>query len=166
MAAPVKLFTAVLFAGLWFLYVSAETGVARPGKEAVFEDPAMEEAFEKAHGVMRDQKNQMARIADGFFEGDAGAIRRGAGRLGQDMAEIRGLMPANADPDAFAWRAVSEITQQSQLLERNAVEGNYTEAFDNFTAIMRQCIECHQAHRYYGTFPDPAEEIQKKKRSE
>lgn len=107
--------------------------------------------FHSLHDVMERLGDDLRAIFDGFITGDTETIQRSANDLAdratQAMQDVAQTSPAQHGQEAVVWKAMAEIVNESHFLRETVKAGHYNEAYEHFSNVASQCIQCHQVTR-------------------
>lgn len=53
-------------------------------------------------------------------------------------------------------RALWEISKRVRMMQSAISRNEYQQAYQQFSRLTNQCIQCHQARRVWGRFPPSA----------
>lgn len=152
------------FFGPIFFILYITTCINSFAKEDVITDQSIREAFDKSndlkqsHTVMSDQKQRLLKIMDAFLKGDTYTIQSSTDEISKAMHTIVTTYPISPEKKAEAWKIMAEIVKQSHAIQEAAEKNDYQKAYEHFTLLSNQCIQCHQAVRGWGKLPEPATE--------
>lgn len=118
-------------------------------------DEEVAKLFKQSHTVMKDQRQRLHAILDGFLTGDNEAIQRYAGELAQEMEAASRLFPPQKGKEAEQWETMAELVRRAVQMKQEAARGNYGAAQQHYMAMTQQCLKCHQVQRHWGLFPEP-----------
>lgn len=111
--------------------------------------------FKKSHSVMSQQQKKLTTILDGFLTGDTGDIAQASDGLLNDMRQLLQTYPPNEKSEASAWKSTAKIVEETHLMKEEISKDDYNKAYEHFVNITASCIQCHQAARQWGKFPQP-----------
>ena len=130
--------------------------------EMILKNERIVKAYDKAHGVMKEQQQPIHTLMDGFLMGDAKVIEEQAEAIASAMTRVAEEFPPLKGKEAEQWKLMASVIEQARIVWRAAQEGNYQKAYLRFSAMTSQCIECHQERRSWGVFPgiqeDPSQQ--------
>lgn len=140
----------------WMLIVTVMgwcVGVAPCHAGEVITNETIRRASGAAHGVMKEQRQRIRDLLDGFLVGDLRAIRAQAETIANAMSRVEREFPPGEGQEAAQWRRLVNVIEQAHVVSTTARDGNYQQAYLYFSAMIGQCIECHQGRRPWGVFP-------------
>ncbi|MDP3920524.1 MAG: hypothetical protein Q8R76_06945 [Candidatus Omnitrophota bacterium] len=108
----------------------------------------------QAHSLMRDQRQRLRQILEGFLSGDWTRIQRALHRMNQDIDKIASQYKPVLGKEDDRINAIMAIKEHAKMLEHEAAQGNFEASFSHFTAMTQQCVQCHQAQRQWGVFTE------------
>jgi hypothetical protein len=135
-----------------FLTLSLHAPAQAPAQNAVTNEQLYEMLGAKAHSLMADQHKRLRTILEGFLLQDWARIERPLNRMKRDLEKISAQYAAPPGKSDTMGTAFQELERQVDLLAFHAKKRDYAAAYGSFSATIRQCIECHEARRTWGTF--------------
>ena len=121
-------------------------------QEAVTNDQLYAMLGSQAHNLMRDQRERLVQILEGFLNGDWTSIRRALRRIDRDIQKIASQYKPIPGKEDDRMIAIIAIKQHAAMLDFEARRENFAAAFSYFNAMTQECIACHQAQRQWGVF--------------
>ncbi|MBI5024141.1 MAG: hypothetical protein HZC18_03975 [Candidatus Omnitrophica bacterium] len=112
--------------------------------------------FKKSHSVMSRQQEKLTAILDGFLTGDTGNIGKESDEFLNDMRQLLQTYPPDEKSETGAWKSTAKIVEEMHLMKEEISKNDYNKAYEHFANITASCIQCHQAARQWGKFPQPA----------
>lgn len=120
------------------------------GQTPAFADEALDELMRKpeyrgVHDGMEEQKATLVAIQEGFIANDMDAIQHSANKLAKSMHFVSQGLPeqtGEAGPPE-AWKAMYQIVEDAKTLKEDAARGDYPKAYERYSAIIGQCVRCH-----------------------
>lgn len=123
--------------------------------ESINEYFAKNDQVRRSHGLMAGQKERLEAILSDFLEGDSEGIASNSAQVSDVMRTALLMETGDVDQEAKVWQALSEVVLQARLLEAQAKKPDYKKAYEHFSLLTGQCIQCHQLARSWGKFPEP-----------
>lgn len=120
------------------------------------------EDFKKSHSVMKQQRERLKAILNGFLVGDTQTINEKSDELLQAMKEVIAGYPPSGEKESAAWQSMADIVNETYLMKEEASKNDYNKAYVHFSHISRSCIQCHQVVREWGKLPEPAPPAEEK----
>jgi mono/diheme cytochrome c family protein len=116
--------------------------------------------FHKVHNVMRDQRQRIHHLLDGFLLADLDLITRYAEEIERDMGRVAAEFPADPGREAEQWEAMAGLVNEARSLHNTAKARQYRQAFQHYANLTARCIACHQIRRPEARFEPPTEQAQ------
>ena len=124
--------------------------------EDVYELLSESGIWERSHSVMSQQQERLTAILNDFLNGDTGHIKKESDELLNDMKQLLLDSPPNKENEPSSWQSTTEIVEETHSMKEEISKNDYNKAYEHFVNITTSCIECHQATRQWGKFPQPA----------
>ncbi|MCM8794926.1 MAG: hypothetical protein NC819_03895 [Candidatus Omnitrophica bacterium] len=129
--------------------VRAETGSG----QQVATDETLMELFGKHHDIMKDQRQRLHNVLDGFLTADTEIIGRNAKEIAAAIGEVNEAFPPQPGQEKDVWKILSELLDSAQQLDKSISERRYSEAYQHYMVLTGKCVQCHQVRREWGKFP-------------
>ena len=130
-------------------------------EEAVDNEALYRALGPQGHSIMKAQRERIVELIDGFLVGDWVKIRRGLRQMSYDIRRIAERFAADGAKGQGREEALESLLKHAKLLEVYVEAEEYRKAYDQFIAITKRCIECHQTSRSWGVFEGEEEETPK-----
>ena len=117
-------------------------------------DEMLNEMFGQAHDVVKDQRERLHELLDGFLTGNPELIQLYAEEIARGMKPAARTMPAREGEEDVKWDAIANIIHYAEKLKGDAAAGDYRGAYDGYARLVNQCITCHQTQRTWGIFTE------------
>ncbi len=126
-----------------------------------------DEGISRSHGLMMEQRERLHVLLDAFLAGDAAVLDETSQKIAKSMQGVIVTAELPPEEEAIVWNAISQVVVQSRFIQSAVQEKDYRRAYDHYSVLVSQCVQCHQVARGWGKFeeltmpPDPPAKTRK-----
>lgn len=150
---------------MMFLSFSGAAFAAEAAKAVT--DETLHQMFENskemqtAHTVMSGERQKLQEMQNLFLVGDYEGVTRTSEEIADSMGEVMRAVPLTSEKESEAWHLMSAIVNEADAIHKLSAAKDYKKTYEHYTALVGNCIQCHQLVRDWGKLPEFPEKTEK-----